>query len=220
MTEIFFQKYRIPTMLKLQYHLIGRSDDICTLETNGFRGPPDPRFCRIALVCKVIWSKAVYDERTCPDQILLGSMDTQFCFLSSFSIYIEESMSNDPGHHCKYIFCNDVTCNDADEHPVEGVKNNYQSNLRENVFKAEDFKKLSPDGLEGLGSHSLRKFASTWAVQNGCTYLDVETRDRWKTNSHEIVAGRYVDGKVESYLYVGGPITYKLIADCGCNIDW
>jgi hypothetical protein len=156
-------------MMKLQYHLIGRSDYICKLETNGFYGHPDPRFNRFALCCKVIWSKVVYDQRTCPDQILLGSMDPQFCFLSTFSIYLEQFMATGSGPHCQYIFCHDVTCTDGDDIAIERVKNKYQSNLREVVFKNEDFINLSPADGEGLGSHSLRKFASTLAFQNGCT---------------------------------------------------
>jgi hypothetical protein len=77
---IFFQKIQIPTRMKLQYHLIRRSDDICKLDTDAFYGHPDQRFARLALSVKVSWSKAVIDERRCPDQILLGSMDPDFFY--------------------------------------------------------------------------------------------------------------------------------------------
>jgi hypothetical protein len=98
-------------------------------------------------------------------------------------------MANGPGHHCKYIFCHDVTCTtDAEEPAVKRVKNNYRGNLRDTVFSDPEFITIAPAGTEGLGSHSLRKFASTWAHQNGVTYLKIETPGRWKSNSHQIVA--------------------------------
>jgi hypothetical protein len=213
-------------MMKLQFHLIGRSDDICKLETEAFSGHADPRFSRFALQLKVTWSKAVYEERTCPEQIILGAMDSEFCFLISFAIYLEQRMSQENGRNCKFVFCHDTEVDSADELVIERVKNNYMNNLREVVFKNEEFKMLH-NNQKGLGSHSLRKFASTWAHQNGATHQDVETRGRWKTSGHKIVAGRYidinqphVDGRVESLLCVGGPIAYRLIAESGATMEW
>jgi hypothetical protein len=223
----FFKKVQLPTMMKLQYHLIGRSDDICKLETLGFEGHPDPRFSKVALSCTVFWSKAVFDERQCPPQILLGSMDTNFCFFVALSIYLEHIMSYGNGRHCKYVFCNDVSCDSADSPLIDRIKKKYLNNLRQIVFKNPEFMAITPNGQRGLGSHSLRKFASSFAKQNGCTMQDVETRGRWKSNQHKIVAGRYVDvhqpqidGKVESYLCVGGPVAYKIVEGSNVTLEW
>jgi hypothetical protein len=86
-----FQRYQMPAMMTLQYHLIGRSDDICKLETNSFFGHANPRFSRFALQIKVTWSKAVYEERQCPEQIILGSMDSNFCFFISFAMHLSRA---------------------------------------------------------------------------------------------------------------------------------
>jgi hypothetical protein len=57
-----FQRYQMTAMMKLQFHLIGRSDDICKLETDSFSGHADPRFARFALQIKVTWSNKKLEE--------------------------------------------------------------------------------------------------------------------------------------------------------------
>lgn len=71
----FVYRYRYPTMMKYQYHLIARCDDMAHFETRDLRGHADPRFSSFALQTKVFWSKNVLDERKCPDQIFFGSND-------------------------------------------------------------------------------------------------------------------------------------------------
>jgi hypothetical protein len=41
----------------------------------------------------VSWSKNVMEERDCPDQILLGSNDTDFCVLLALSCYLESKLT-------------------------------------------------------------------------------------------------------------------------------
>jgi hypothetical protein len=91
----YFQRYRMPTMMKLQYHLIGRSDDVASFLLKAFKGHPDPRFFKLALVVKVQWSKNVMDERACPDQIFMGSSDPDFCLLLQLFVYLEDWMYYD-----------------------------------------------------------------------------------------------------------------------------
>jgi hypothetical protein len=43
-----------------------------------------------AIKTKVRWSKNVHEERKCPDQILLGSMDARTCVIFHLAIYLEE----------------------------------------------------------------------------------------------------------------------------------
>ena len=70
------RRHRIPTMMKLQFHIIGRADDVSNLETLDVR--QHDKFKVFALQTKVSWSKNVLEERVCPDQILLGAMDSDF----------------------------------------------------------------------------------------------------------------------------------------------
>ena len=92
-------------MKKLQFAIIGRVDDISNLETRDLRGHGVHNF---SLITKVKWSKNVFEERCCPDQILLGSNDTDFCILLSLSIYLESWMSVGSGQHSRYLFSDDV----------------------------------------------------------------------------------------------------------------
>jgi hypothetical protein len=90
------------------------------------------------------------------------------------------------------------------------------NNLREVVFKNTDFPVLSNNITVGQGSHSLRKFASTWYHQNGATHQDGK---RPVTKLWPDVISTHVDGKVESLLCVGGPIAYRLIVERGATME-
>jgi hypothetical protein len=219
----FQQSNRVTTMMKYQYHLIGRSDDIANFLIKDLAGHADPRFSTFALQTKVRWSKAVMDERCCPDQIFLGSFDTNFCLLVGLAIYLEAWMSNG-GLQSVLLFSDSNIINKA---AINKIKNNYSNNLQNMVFNNDEFQEISGKGLStDLGSHSLRKFASTWAKQNGCTLDEIETRGRWKRSSRRTV-DRYVnvdqphiDAKVEAVLCVGGPIKYVLQDDSGVTVQW
>ena len=56
-------------MLLYQYYLIARCDDVGHFLIRDLHGHSDPRFSKFALQTKVTWSKNVYEERNCPDQI-------------------------------------------------------------------------------------------------------------------------------------------------------
>ncbi|CAB9527166.1 hypothetical protein SEMRO_1951_G307410.1 [Seminavis robusta] len=79
----FESTIRTACMLKQQVHLITRTDDISKLKYSDYKPHPDFPF---ALSCKVHWSKNISEERQCPDQIILGSMDTDFCAMLDWRI--------------------------------------------------------------------------------------------------------------------------------------
>jgi hypothetical protein len=83
----FLRRQRIPTMIKLQVHIIGRANDISNIEAMDLQS--HDRFRSFALQMAVSWSKNVLDERNCPDQILLGCMDPDFCVLLSLGCWKE-----------------------------------------------------------------------------------------------------------------------------------
>jgi hypothetical protein len=55
---------------------------------------------------------------------------------------------------------------------------------------------------------------------------EVETRGCWNVNTLPVVSGYvnveqpHIEAKVESILCVGGPVSYKLIAECGITAEW
>jgi hypothetical protein len=71
---------KFPAMLKTQFHIIDlRSHD---------------NFGDFALQTKVSWSKNVMEERECPDQILIGAADTDFCVLLGLVCCMESRMTS------------------------------------------------------------------------------------------------------------------------------
>ena len=68
----------------------------------------------------------------------------------------------------------------------------------------------------GVGTHSIRKFASTWALQLGCSDGWIEIRGRWKGGRGGRTVNRYisvkqltVDARVAEKLCIGGAVKYK-----------
>ena len=78
-------------MMRFKFHIIGRVDGICNIET--FNLKSHDTFGGFALQTKVSWSKNVVEERDCPDQLLLGANDTDFCVLLGLACYIESRLS-------------------------------------------------------------------------------------------------------------------------------
>ena len=78
--------YRLLSIFKLQWHVIGRIDDMMKLKLDTIT--PNPEF-PFALSIQMRWSKNILEERDSPVQILLGSMNDELCVLLSLGIYIE-----------------------------------------------------------------------------------------------------------------------------------
>jgi hypothetical protein len=75
-----------------------------------------------------------------------------------------------------------------------------------------------------LGSHSIRKFASTFARGNGVSRDDKDHRGRWKhstrvSDAYDDMQLDYVDAKVAAVLCPGGVCRY-IVVDPGCTDDW
>ncbi|KAI2498774.1 hypothetical protein MHU86_15730 [Fragilaria crotonensis] len=75
-----------------------------------------------------------------------------------------------------------------------------------------------------LGTHSLRKFSTSYAMRNGCPKDYVAARGRWRKKQ---VVDRYIDielpypdAKVASVLAVGGPMKYVVKNGSGVLDNW
>jgi hypothetical protein len=213
--------YRYTTMMKFQYHLIARCDDMGNFKIRDVYGNTDPLFCSFCLQTKVHWSKNVQEERDCPDQILLGSSDPDYCILLAFALYFEIWLIAENGMNGRVLLFSDER--EFSRAAVGRSKALYCSRLNAVMFHNEIFRESASGPL---GSHSLRKYSSTYATSNGCTMDEVDRRGRWKRNSGRIVdryidvEQKHIDCKVAGSLCVGGPIKYKLREDSGLTLAW
>lgn len=223
--QISFQvKFRFATMAKYQFHLIGRSDDVANFKIRDLVGHSDNKFKKFSLMCKVRVSKTAKSDKTSQYQIFLGSMDSNTCLLLALAIYLESWMSFHNGQSCVYLFSGETTITET---TIENLKNTFLQKLKDLTFEDPTFRQLSDTGeFEDLGSHSLRKFAATFARENGCTPEDIEIRGRWKTNMSRVVHSYislkqpYIDAKVQAAICVGGPIKYVLRQGTGISVEW
>ena len=192
--------------LRLQFNLIGRGDDIHHMKNKNLHQHPEFGF---ALETEMNWSKNVLDERDCPPQILLGTMNTSFCVLLSLATYFEVRFRNF-GSNSIYIFSEDID----DDAPGRSLKT-YSRSVKNKVFDNANFISLSSLTAGSLGMHSLRKFPSSWAKLMGCTQDERDIRGRWKRDQGSRISSRYInpkqpfiDAKVAGHLCIDGPIKY------------
>ena len=169
----FRLQYRVTTMMKFQYNLVTRCDELGHFKIKDLKSHSNPSFRLFALEIKVYWSKNVHEERHCPNQIILGSMDNGYYILLSLAIYLEHWFTNYNGLQKLFLFSDDI---DNEKAPSR-TKSFYSNNLRRNVFLTEAFKTATGTRASNkLGSHSLRKYPATWASRNDCTMEEVDVR--------------------------------------------
>ena len=127
------------------------------METNDLR--EHEKFGDFAGQTKVSWSKNVMEECACPDQLLLGANDPDFCILLALACYLENKMEQvlyEPGSDgMRYLF-GDFGDDDEPIRPNE----RYRDTL-EKLWKDPEFKELLAQVRGTVCSHSVRKFAST-----------------------------------------------------------
>ncbi|CAB9525594.1 unknown protein [Seminavis robusta] len=154
----FESTIRTACMLKQQVHLITRTDDISKLKYSDYKPHPDFPF---ALSCKVHWSKNISEERQCPDQIILGSMDTDFCAMLGLANYMEASFNygyGAAGREDAFLFTPESDPKLAPKHCNAAYRN-----ILKAVFLSAPFLAVALLIAGVLGSHSIRKFAATLA---------------------------------------------------------
>jgi hypothetical protein len=84
----FFESFLITCMMVLQVHIIARGDDVSKLCVCDLK--PNKQSYRFALTLWIKWSKNAMDERLCPNQILLGANNPDYCVLIALALYLEE----------------------------------------------------------------------------------------------------------------------------------
>jgi hypothetical protein len=89
-------------MINFQFHVIARIDDTMQVMIDHICIHDSFPNC---LKPKLNWSKNVGNERNAPWQIVMGSMDTTYCFLVSMAIWMEINMrANANATNLPYLF--------------------------------------------------------------------------------------------------------------------
>jgi hypothetical protein len=205
-------QYGLYALTIFQFHLIARIDDTTQVLVENIR--VHDSFCH-ALKTRLNWSKNVSEERDAPWQIVLGSMDTAFCVLTSLALWMELNLRSNPNAILSpYVF----NFSDDNSIPSGGQKSKETAQLIfGKIFKMEAFTGPADANNDGaadhLGSHSIRKFAATHTRRCGCSKDDKDIRGRWKSKArvsdvYEDTELPYPDAKVAEKLCVGGPCFY------------
>ena len=214
--DVFWKRYGITAMTNFQFHLIARVDDSTQLVLEHIR--VHDTFTS-ALKTRLNWSKNVDDERDAPWQIVLGSLNPVYCVLCSLALWLELNLKLNPAAmNSPYVFC----ISDDVRVPEGGLKSKAMIQAAFTImFRREEFK-VEDGGERGgrrgeqasmLGSHSIRKYAATFARRCGVTKDEKDIRGRWKgtgrvSDVYDDVELPYPDAKVAEKLCGGGPCFY------------
>jgi hypothetical protein len=199
---------------RFQVAMVGRIDDCSKSESLNLKR--NFQHSDYSIFTQMCWSKNVHEERDAPDQILLGASDPRYCVLLGLATWMEHSLEkngkgiflfNYKGHIC----------------PIR-IKEAADSKLKM-VIHDPDFGVVELT-IGKKGTHSIRKFATTFARRNGCSKDDVDLRARWKGGNKRMQDGYasvtlpFPDAKVAAALCKGGPIHYSVKANSGISKEW
>lgn len=188
-------------LLSIQWQLIGRVDDMMKLSTDDIFHNIEHDY---TILIKVSWSKNVSDERDPVEQIIMGSFNSLLCPLLNLALFLETSWYFESDGDDSFLFRNP---NDGHEVARGRLRQLYgHSNF---VPKKE--------GL--LGTHSIRKGATTYAYRCRMSRDYVESRGRWKNSTRQV--NTYVDPLAqvqdaqvaEALTGVTGPCKYSFRKD-------
>ncbi|KAH9150675.1 hypothetical protein AeRB84_006523 [Aphanomyces euteiches] len=184
------ERFRLSSILTMQWHLIGRVDDMMKLQFCNFSFNPAHPF---TLICQMRWSKNISEERESPRQILLGSMDERLCVLLNLAVYVELIDSDDPERVEHGFLCGNGYDGDR-----------LVRDMLHRVLENAGFKKLV-DG--NLGTHNIRKGPATYASRNGMSRENIELRGRWRGHKKQ----------VDTYIHIDRPLPDANAASCLCG---
>ena len=194
-----FNPDREPAMLRLlavltvQWHLMGRIDDIMKLAISTFIFNSCHPF---TLHIKMCWSKNIRNERQLPTQIMFASMDPIVCPLMNL------------------VTMNEVVGTDGDF--LFGRSNKSAAQQLKLVYSSEFF---TSQQTGQVGMHSVRKGSATFASRSGCHKDWINQRGRWRGGKQQVDTyidsyQPYPDARVASVLCgPRGPCKYVINDD-------
>ena len=148
---------RYQAMIKFQLHLIGRSNDTAHVKKSVLEQSTQfPEY----LTVQMRWSKNVQEEKDCPKQIILGSMNTTYCCVLGLSLFLEKWISDRQGSVSQWLFADGTSdlSSILDEQDKEALNckanyaNSFKRAISSDAFTANEGK---------LGTYSVKKYAAT-----------------------------------------------------------
>ena len=136
---------------------------------------------------------------------LLCAINPVYCVLCSLALWLELNLKSNPvAMSSPYVFC----ISDNIRMPDGGLKSKAMiQNALKIMFKGEQFKCAEEEDAASmlLGSHSVRKYAATYARRCGVTKEEKDIRGRWKgqgrvSDIYDDVELSYPDAKVAEKL--------------------
>jgi hypothetical protein len=182
----------VPSVLMLQWQLIGRIDDIMQLQTSTVLFNVRDSF---TLHIKMSWSKNIRTEMQSPMQLLLTAMDPNICPLLNLTVFIETF-----GGHGGLMF--------------DRAKKT-TTNLIDVILASSNFR---AQRAGRVGTHSFRKGSASFASRFGLPKDWVNLRGRWRGKKKQVdtcidVDQPYPDARVAAVLCgPRGPCKYAVKA--------
>lgn len=209
-------KYGIPAMMNYQFHLIARIDCSTQVTIENIQEHNQFDFC---LKTKLNWSKNVLEERDAPWQVMIPSMNHKRCVFLSTILWLETFIAASPTAGLTpylFAFSDDVTVPNGGEKSKATAQDIFGSD----IFNQPEFEDTGP-----LGSHSVRKYASSHARKGGSTKDEKDLRGRWKSSNrvsdvYDDVELPFPDAKVAALLCLGGPCKYVVREDSGVTDEF
>ena len=127
------------------------------------------------IMLQLRWSKNIREERHAPTQVIFGSMDPQMCALLHLAV------------HCEQTFKRTVTGQESFLFGCGGK--NLDNQARAIIAKALQLGEFETCADGALGTHSIRKGASTYAARVRAGEDDITNRGRWRTTT---IVKRYI----------------------------
>ena len=171
--------YGVPASMCVQFQMISRIDDTMMIKMENLRKSQHFSFY---LQVRLNWSKNVREERDSPWQLLLPSMNPQYCAYLHLAIWLEVFIEFYP-HATLTPFLFGFSTDIRDPQGGKLSKDIICSILGGRIFKEVNEQVANGIGHGPLGTHSIRKMASTHCRKAGATKDEKDYRGRWKGKS-------------------------------------
>jgi hypothetical protein len=214
---------RYKAMMCFQYHLIARGDDTAHVKKDALKASTE---FHGYLTTKIRWSKNVGEESACPEQILIASMNSRTCVYLSLALWLEYWIQYGEGTLSQWLFVDGIATTESSFHEQDKEaclgKGKYRGAIKR-IVDCDAFK--STNTVPGLlGSHSIRKLATSEVRRRGVPKDDIDYRARWKVarmqDRYTDIQLNWPDVNAASNLCLGGACTYKVKREAGITDDW
>ena len=184
-------------LLRYQLSMGARVDDTSKLFKTNIKCNSEPALEQLSLTTKLCWSKNIATQKqgmyvivcfvssnyccclslsffhSVTDQILFGAGDVDYCVLLGLASFMEYSIEQGWNEFSDHLFCLDgLNCPTTIKDRV--------SRILSDVLDDPTFIEVLTDDDKKVGTHSIRKYAATYARRCGCSKDEVDYRFRWK----------------------------------------